>query len=62
MVQEEVKVAAAHKHHKKHEYALDNIPQRIPIETVEYRYHTYFCQAVTKKKFKLLWSRQTISN
>ena len=30
-------VVAAHKRHKKHEYALDTIPEGIPTEQVEHR-------------------------
>ncbi len=32
-----VTVVAAHKRHKKHEYALDNIPEDIPTKQVEHR-------------------------
>ena len=34
---ENVTIVAAHKRHKKHEYALDNIPGGIPVEQVEHR-------------------------
>ena len=34
---ENVTVVAAHKRHKKHEYALDNIPEDMPTEQVEHR-------------------------
>ena len=35
--EDHVTVVAAHKRHKKHEYALDNIPEDIPTEQVEHR-------------------------
>ena len=35
--EDHVTVVAAHKRHKKHEYALDNIPEGIPVEQVEHR-------------------------
>ena len=35
--EENATVVAAHKRHKKHEYALDNIPEGIPVEQVEHR-------------------------
>ena len=35
--EESVTVVAAHKRHKKHEYALDNIPEDVPVEQVEHR-------------------------
>ena len=28
---------AAHKRHKKHEYALDDLPENVPVEVVEHR-------------------------
>ena len=34
---ENVTVVAAHKRHKKHEYALDNIPEGIPVVQAEHR-------------------------
>ena len=35
--EENVTVVAAHKRHKKHEYALDNIPEGMPTKQVEHR-------------------------
>ena len=35
--EENVTVVAAHKRHKKHEYALDNIPEDMPTKQVEHR-------------------------
>ena len=35
--EENVTIVAAHKRHKKHEYALDSIPEGIPVEQVEHR-------------------------
>lgn len=35
--EEDVTVVAAHKRHKKHEYALDNLPENIPVEVTEHR-------------------------
>ena len=35
--EESVTVVAAHKRHKKHEYALDNLPENIPVEVTEHR-------------------------
>ena len=35
--EDHVTVVAAHKRHKKHEYALDNIPEDMPTEQVEHR-------------------------
>lgn len=34
---ESVTVVAAHKRHKKHEYALDNLPENVPVEVTEHR-------------------------
>ena len=35
--EENITVVAAHKRHKKHEYALDNIPEDMPTKQVEHR-------------------------
>ena len=35
--EEKVTDVAAHKRHKKHEYALDNLPENIPVEVTEHR-------------------------
>ena len=35
--EENITEVAAHKRHKKHEYALDNLPENIPVEVTEHR-------------------------
>ena len=35
--EENITEVAAHKRHKKHEYALDNLPENLPVEVTEHR-------------------------